>query len=286
MSDPWVHAPSPYEEERRAFRRDRARRSTAVALISTLAFAAVAYLTITQAPGWPRTRARFFDLSYGWEVLPQILRGLWLNVRVLLVASVLVVIIGLVLALLKSLRGPAATPLRIAATVYTDVFRGMPLLIVLYLVGFGLPALRLTGLPTDPVILGTIAIVLTYSAYVGEVFRAGIDAVHPSQRAAARSLGLTHRQTMRLVILPQAIRKVTPPLLNDFVALQKDVGLISILGAYDAIRRAQVEVAQSFNFTPYVVAGLVFVLLAVPTARMADWVTLRAVRREQSGSLV
>jgi polar amino acid transport system permease protein len=286
MPEPWIHTPSPHEQERRAYRRTRAGRSTTIALVSTLAFAAVAYLTITSAPGWPRTKARFFDLSYGWEVLPQILRGLWLNVRVLVVASVLVVIIGLVLALLKSLRGPAATPLRIAATIYTDVFRGMPLLIVLYLVGFGLPALRLTGLPTDPVILGTIAIVLTYSAYVGEVFRAGIDAVHPSQRAAARSLGLSHRQAMRLVILPQAVRKVTPPLLNDFVALQKDVGLISILGAYDAIRRAQVEVAQTFNFTPYVVAGLLFVLLAVPTARAADWVTMRAVRREQSGSVV
>lgn len=286
MTDSWVHSPSAHEEDRRAFRRSRARRSTAIALVSTAAFAVVAYLTITNAPGWSRTQARFFDLSYGWEVLPQILRGLWLNLRVLVVASVLVVVIGLVLALLKSLRGPAATPLRIAATIYTDVFRGMPLLIVLYLVGFGLPSLRLEGVPNDPVILGTIAIVLTYSAYVGEVFRAGIDAVHPSQRAAARSLGLSHRQTMRLVILPQAVRKVTPPLLNDFVALQKDVGLISILGAYDAIRRAQVEVAQTFNFTPYVVAGLLFVLLAVPTARLADWVSLRAVRREQSGSVV
>lgn len=286
MPDQWVHTPSQHETDRRAYRRGRTRRSTAIALLSTLGFAAVAYLTITNAPGWPRTKARFFDLSYGWEVLPEILRGLWLNLRVLVVACILVVIIGLVLALLKSLRGPAAMPLRIVATIYTDAFRGMPLLIVLYLVGFGLPALRLEGVPTDPVTLGTIAIVLTYSAYVAEVFRAGIDAVHPSQRAAARSLGLNHRQTMRLVILPQAVRKVTPPLLNDFVALQKDVGLISILGAYDAIRRAQIEVAQTFNFTPYVVAGLVFVLLAVPTARFADWASIRATRREQSGTVV
>ncbi len=251
-----------------------------------MAFAAVGFLTVTNAPGWERTKATFFDVSYGWEVLPTILDGLWLNVRVLAVAAVAVVIVALALALLRTLQGPVFLPLRLLSTVYTDLFRGMPLLIVLYLVGFGLPALRIDWLPTEAAVLGTIALVLTYSAYVAEVFRAGIEAVHPSQRAAARSLGLTYRQTTRIVVLPQAVRKVTPPLLNDFVALQKDVGLISVLGAVDAIRKAQIEQAQTFNFTPYVVAGLLFVLLAVPSARLADWVTSRAARRQQGGGLV
>jgi polar amino acid transport system permease protein len=189
-------------------------------------------------------------------------------------------------ALSRTLRGPALAPLRIVATAYVDLFRGIPLIIVLYLVGFGLPALGLQGMPTSPLVLGTAAIVLVYSAYVAEVFRAGIESIHPSQRAAARSLGLNHRQSMRIVVLPQALRTVTPALLNDFVALQKDVGLISVLGAVDAVRSAQILVGQSFNFTPYVIAGLLFVLLAVPSARLADAVTARARRRQQSGSLL
>jgi polar amino acid transport system permease protein len=205
---------------------------------------------------------------------------------VLLIAGALVLVVGLLVALTRTLRGPALAPLRIVATIYVDLFRGMPLIIVLYLVGFGVPALRLQGVPTSPLILGTAAIVLVYSAYVAEVFRAGIESVHPSQRSAARSLGLNHRQTMRIVVLPQALRTVTPALLNDFVALQKDVGLISVLGAVDAVRSAQILVGQSFNFTPYVVSGLLFVLLAVPSARLADAVTARARRRQQSGSLL
>ena len=181
----WTFTPSDLEVERRALRTSQARRSTSVALVSTLAFGAVVYLTVNSAPGWERTRATFFDLSYGWEVLPEIARGLWLNLRVLAVAAVLVVVVGLALALLRTLRGPVFLPVRIVAAAYTDLFRGLPLLIVLYLVGFGVPALRLQGVPTSAAVLGTVALVLTYSAYVSEVFRAGIEAVHPSQRAAA-----------------------------------------------------------------------------------------------------
>ncbi|RBY85777.1 amino acid ABC transporter permease [Blastococcus sp. TF02A-30] len=279
-------APSPLELSRRAWRRRRARRSTLVALASTLLFAAVAYLVVTSAPGWPRVQATFFSPSVAWESLPEILSGLWLNLQVLVVGGLLVLVLGLLVALTRALRGPAFAPLRILATGYVDLFRGIPLIITLYLVGFGFPALGLQGMPTSPFVLGTVAIVLTYSAYVAEVFRAGIESVHPSQRAAARSLGLTHRQTMRIVVLPQAMRTVTPALLNDFVALQKDVGLISVLGAVDAVRSAQILVGQSFNFTPYVVAGLLFVLLAVPSARLADAVTARARRRQQSGGLL
>jgi polar amino acid transport system permease protein len=279
-------APSDLELSRRAWRRHRARRSTLVALTSTLLFAVVAYLVVTSAPGWPRVQATFFSPTVAWESLPVILEGLWLNLQVLVVGGFLVLVVGLLIAMLRTLRGPAFAPLRIVATTYVDLFRGMPLIIVLYLVGFGFPALGLQGVPTSPFVLGTAAIVLVYSAYVAEVFRAGIESVHPSQRAAARSLGLNHRQTMRIVVLPQALRTVTPPLLNDFVALQKDVGLISVLGAVDAVRSAQILVGQSFNFTPYVVAGLLFVLLAVPSARLADAVTARARRRQQSGSLL
>jgi polar amino acid transport system permease protein len=277
---------SALELERRAWRRSRSRRSTLVALGSTLTFAVVAYLLVTRAPGWPRVRSTFFNLDVAGDTLPRIAEGLWLNLQVLVVGGFLVLVIGLLVAVVRTLRGPALAPLRIVATAYVDLFRGMPLIIVLYLVGFGLPALRLEGIPTSPFVLGTAAIVIVYSAYVAEVFRAGIESVHPSQRAAARSLGLTHRQSMRIVVLPQAVRTVTPALLNDFVALQKDVGLISVLGAVDAVRSAQIAVGQSFNFTPYVVAGLLFVLLAVPSARLADAVTARARRREQSGMLL
>jgi polar amino acid transport system permease protein len=279
-------APSDLELSRRVWRHRRSRRSTLVALLSTLLFAVVAYLVVTRSPGWPRVRTTFFSAEVARESLPIVLEGLWLNLQVLVVGGVLVLVVGLLTALLRTLRGPAFAPLRIVATVYVDLFRGMPLIIVLYLVGFGFPALGLQGVPTSPFVLGTAAIVLVYSAYVAEVFRAGIESVHPSQRAAARSLGLTHRQTLRIVVLPQALRTVTPPLLNDFVALQKDVGLISVLGAVDAVRSAQILVGQSFNFTPYVVAGLLFVLLAVPSARLADAVTTRARRRQQSGSLL
>ena len=278
--------PSELELSRRAWRRSRARRSTLVALLSTVLFAVVAYLVVTRAPGWPRVKTTFFNPGVAAETLPAIAKGLWLNLQVLVVGGLLVLVVGLLVAVVRTLRGPAFAPLRILATLYVDLFRGIPLIIVLYLVGFRLPALRLQGVPTSPFVLGTIAIVVVYSAYVAEVFRAGIQSVHPSQRLAARSLGLTHRQTMRIVVLPQALRTVTPPLLNDFVALQKDVGLISVLGAVDAVRSAQIAVGQSFNFTPYVVAGLLFVLLAVPSARLADHVNARALRRQQVGSLL
>ena len=266
--------------DRAAYRRSRARRSTAVAFASTVVFAAVLLIAVTASPGWPRVRDSFFNLRIGWESLPALLDGLWLNVRVLIVCEILILIVGLGLAALRTLRGPVWFPLRALATGYVDVFRGLPLLICLYLVGFGLPGLRLTGIPTSPVLLGGLALVLIYSAYVAEVFRAGIESIHPSQLAAAKSLGLNYRRTMQLVVLPQAVRRVTPPLLNDFVALQKDCGLISVLGAVDAVRAAQIQSATTYNFTPYVVAGLLFVALAVPSARLADWASRRAGSRQ------
>jgi polar amino acid transport system permease protein len=266
--------------DRVAYRQSRARRSTLIALVSTVVFAAVLLVAVTSSPGWPRVRESFFNLRVGWESLPALLEGLWLNVRVLIVCQVLILIFGLGLAAISTLRGPVWFPLRALATGYVDLFRGLPLLICLYLVGFGLPGLRLSGMPSNPVVLGGIALVLIYSAYVAEVFRAGIESVHPSQLAAAKSLGLNYRRTLRLVVLPQATRRVTPALLNDFVALQKDCGLISVLGAVDAVRAAQIQAATSYNFTPYVVAGLLFVALAVPSARLADWAARRSAVRQ------
>lgn len=272
--------PSELQRDRLSYRRSRARRSTLVALVSTIVFAAAVWFGVTSSPGWPRVRSSFFDLPTAASSFTDVLAGLWLNIRVLVICEVLILALGLAIAGLRTLRGPVWFPLRALATGYVDLFRGLPLIICLYLVGLGLPGLRLTGVPTDPVVLGGLSLVLIYSAYVAEVFRAGIESVHPSQRAAARSIGLTHAQTMRIVVVPQAIRRVLPPLLNDFVALQKDCGLISVLGAIDAVRAAQIDVARFYNFTPYVVAGLLFVVLAVPCARLADAAARRLARRE------
>ncbi|TDO52529.1 polar amino acid transport system permease protein [Kribbella sp. VKM Ac-2527] len=272
MSD-WQ--PSALQVERLAYRRRRTIRSGLIAGISTVLLVALAVAGIGSTPGWPRVRETFFDLDRGWEALPTVAQGLWLNIRVMLVCAVLIVILGMTLAIMRTLRGPVFFPLRMFAAAYTDVFRGLPLLLVIFLLGFGVPALQLRGLPNEAVIWGGAALVLTYSSYVAEVFRAGIESVHPSQRAAARSLGLSHRQTLRFVVLPQAVRRVMPPLLNDFVSLQKDSGLIAVLGVIDAIRAAQLETAEDFNFTPYVVAGLLFVALTIPLTRLTDWVARR-----------
>jgi polar amino acid transport system permease protein len=280
-------SPSEIELDRRAFRLARKRKSTIVAFVSTILFAVVAWLSLVNSPGWPRVEQSFFNFETAVAALPSVLEGLLLNLRVLFFSVIGVLVFGLTLALLRTLRSPIFTPIRLLARGYVDLFRGLPLIIVLYLVGFGIPGLRLEFLGRIPVeVLGTLALTLTYSAYVAEVFRAGIEAVHPSQRLAARSLGLSYSQTMRLVVLPQAFRKVAPPLMNDFVSLQKDVGLISVLGAVDAVRAAQIEVAQFANFTPYVVSGLLFVLLAIPTVRAADYVTNRLAKREQAGGVL
>jgi polar amino acid transport system permease protein len=248
-------------------------------------FATVIAVVLVNSPGWDRVRETFFDPQVAIESFPRVIKGLWLNIQVLVVAALGVAILGTLLAIARTLKGAVFTPIRLLAAGYTDIFRGIPVLLVLYLVGFGIPGLELTGrLPAQ--FWGTIALILCYSAYVAEVLRAGIDAVHPSQRLAARSLGLSHGKTLRLVVMPQAVRKVTPALMNDFVSMQKDVGLISVLGAVDAVRAAQIEVASSYNFTPYVLAGVLFVLLSWPFIRLTDWVTARAQKREQVGGTV
>jgi polar amino acid transport system permease protein len=271
--DGW--APSAVQRERDAYRRGRTRRSFGIAALSTVVVLTLLVVGVTSSPGWPRVQESFFDRSIAWESLPEVLYGLRLNAIVWVIAAVGMLVFGLLIAVLRTLRGPVFWPLRALATVYVDVFRGLPVIIVLYLIGFGVPGLRLQGVPSDPVILGAIALTLTYSAYVAEVLRAGIESVHPSQRAAARSLGLSSTQTLRHVVLPQGVRRVVPPLLNDLVSLQKDAGLLSILGALDALRQAQVVEAENFNFTPYVVAGLLFIAFTIPLTRLTDWVMRR-----------
>jgi polar amino acid transport system permease protein len=274
---------SDVELGRRAFRRRQGRRSVLVSIASTLVFAAVVYFTVVNTPGWARVQESFFSPASLVDAWPRVFEGFLLNLRVLFFSVISVLVVSLLLAFLRTLRGPVFFPLRTLVAGYTDLFRGMPLIIVLYLVGFGIPGLRLTEGRIPLEVLGVLALTLTYSAYVSEVWRAGIEAVHPSQVLAARSLGLGHATTMRLVVFPQAVRKVTPALMNDFVAMQKDVGLISVLGAVDAVRAAQIETAQAYNFTPYVLAGLLFVLLALPMIRLTDWYTARLRAREQVG---
>lgn len=269
-------SPSARQQERDAFRRRQARRSALIAITSTAVLGAVLVIGVTSSPGWDRTRDTFFNWAIGVDAFPDVLVGFWVNVRVFLISGACMLVFGLGLAVLRTLRGAVFWPLRALAVGYVDLFRGLPLILVLLLVGFGVPGLRLQGVPTSPIALGCVALVLVYSAYVAEVFRAGIESVHPSQRAAARSLGLSGAQTMRHVVLPQAVRRVIPPLLNDVVSLSKDSGLISILGAaIDAVRAAQIATAQSFNFTPYVVAGLLFLVLTIPLTRLTDAVSRR-----------
>ncbi|OII21219.1 ABC transporter permease [Curtobacterium sp. MCBA15_016] len=278
-------APSQVELERRLYRRQRGRRSIVVSVASTLVVIAVVYFGVVNTPGWAAVQQSFFDPQTAIDSFPSILEGLWLNIRILFFSAIGVAVFGTLLAVVRGLRSPVFFPLRMLATGYTDLFRGLPLIIVLYLVGYGIPGLGIfPRLPAE--VWGTIAIVLTYSSYIAEVLRAGMEAVHPSQRLAARSLGLSHAKTLRLVVLPQAIRKVTPALMNDFVSMQKDVGLVSILGAVDAVRSAQIAQAETYNFTPYFVAGLLFVVISLPLIRVTDAIARRQQRREQIGGTV
>jgi len=276
----WV--PSERQRGRDRVRRRAVRRAALVGSGSTLAAGTLLVLGVTRTSGWPRVRDSFLNLGEARAALPDVARGLLLNLKVLAVCEVAVLALGLLLAVARTTRSPVTLPLRVLAAAYTDLFRGLPLILVLLLVGFGVPGLRLQGVPSEAVFLGGVALTLSYSAYVAEVIRAGIDSVHPSQRAAARSLGLTYAQTLRHVVLPQALRRVVAPLLNDLVSLQKDSGLISVLGAIDAVRAAQIRTAESANFTAYVVAGALFVALTVPLTRLTDALAARTARRRST----
>jgi polar amino acid transport system permease protein len=276
----WV--PSDREIQRQAARKAIARKKATIAVISSAIVLGTLITFVVTSPGWEVVKTTFFDWSYGGQVLGVVAKGLLVNLKLTLVASVLIGIFAMTLALLRTSRSAALTPFRILATAYVDIFRGVPLLLVILLVGFGVPALGIKGLTNSVLILGTTAVVLTYSAYVAEVLRSGILSVHPSQRAAARSLGLTAPQTMRFVVLPQAIKRVVPPLLNDLVALLKDTGLVSILGVTDAVRAAQIASSRTFNYTPYVTAAILFLFITIPLTRYTDRVLAKSISRQNA----
>jgi polar amino acid transport system permease protein len=276
---------SEIERERRVYRRSQSIKSALISCASLIVFALAVYLLLSRSEGWNRVRMTFFSPKYFMQALPVVFKGLLTNIRILLFAVAGVAVFGTLIAVVRTTGSSVLFPLRLLAAAYTDICRGTPIIIALYLIGFGIPGLKLFG-RIDASLLGTIAITAVYSAYVSEVIRAGIEAVHPSQRAAARSLGLTHAQTLRIIILPQAVRKVIPALMNDFVSMQKDVGLVSVLGAIDAVRSAQIMVSKSYNFTPYIVSGVLFILMSLPFIRLTDWYTAKLRRREQQGGSV
>jgi polar amino acid transport system permease protein len=258
------------------------RRAVAVALVSTIVFLIVVGVAITNAPGWPAVREGFFNWGYFKSSFPEIARAFLLNCKIFLIAECFILPFALLIAVLRSLPGPVFFPLRALAIVYADFFRGVPTILVISMLGFGVPGLQIAGVPTSIVFWGIVALVLVYSAYVSEVYRAGIESVHPSQEAAARSLGLTRGQTLRKVILPQAVRRVIPPLLNDFIGLQKDTALVGFLGALEAFNTAQINSNATFNFTFYLVAAVLFVAITIPLARFTDWLIARDRRRRQA----
>ncbi|HEY4606053.1 MAG TPA: amino acid ABC transporter permease [Acidimicrobiia bacterium] len=276
---------SPGRARRLAFYRRQRRRSLLVGALSSIIVFGTVALVVVNSSGWPAVRESFFSWEHFKASFPEVLSGFGRNVRIFLIAEVFILIVALLLAVIRSSRSAVLTPLRLAATAYVDLIRGIPTIILLFLLGFGIPALRLRGVPSDQEFWAITTLVVSYSAYVAEVYRAGIDSVHDSQTAAARSLGLSSAQSMRWVVLPQAVRRVIPPLLNDFVALQKDSALLALLGVQEAFRRAQVYVAGTFNFTAYLAAALLFLILTIPLARFTDYLIRRQRQRVGGGRM-
>jgi polar amino acid transport system permease protein len=255
---------------RAAARRRRGRRGALISAVSTVVVIGGLIALIVTSPGWESVKQLFFSWEDFKRAFPDVLDGFWLDVKMFVIVECVVLALGLAVALVRTSTAAALFPLRLLAVVFTDLLRGVPTILLVFLVGFGVPALELSGVPTDPVVLGCAALALSYSAYVAEVYRAGIRSVHASQRAAALALGLTGAQALRFVVLPQAVRRVVPPLLNDFVALQKDVALVSILGPLEAFRVAQIDASSNFNYTPLLAAALLYLCVTIPTARIVD----------------
>jgi polar amino acid transport system permease protein len=277
--------PGPTTREQRALvRRRRQRRSVTIAAISTVVVLGGLAALILTSPGWPAVKSTFFSVEAFKASFSSVLSGFWLDVKMFLVVEVIVLVLGLLIALIRTSGVAALFPARLLSIVYVDVMRGVPTILLVYLVGFGVPALQLSGVPTDPVVLGGAALAMCYSAYVSEVFRAGIQSIHPSQAAAGLALGLTPVQTLRFVIVPQAVRRVVPPLLNDFIALQKDVALVSILGPAEAFRVAQVYAASQFNYTPLIAAAALYLCVTIPLTRIVDHMQARDIR-QRGGAL-
>jgi polar amino acid transport system permease protein len=252
-----------------------------IAAVSTVAVFGFGVWLAVSSDNWPAVQQQFFNRENFVEAWPQVLGGFWLDIRMFVIAQIAILILALVIAVLRSLRGPAFVPLRLLTIVYIDLFRGIPLILAILLFGFGIPALDIRGVPRSPLFWGVTTLVLSYSAYTAEVYRSGIDSVPESQRSSARSLGLTQWQSMRYAILPQAVRNVIPALLNGLVSLQKDVALVSVLGVREAVREAEIYTSRTFNYTSFVAATVLFLLISIPAARFADWYAARDRARRQ-----
>ncbi len=263
---------------------DSAAKSVGVAALSTVVVFAVLGYLIVNTPGWTEFQQGFFDSGEFSRSLPSIGAAFLVNIKLFLLAEVFILVLALLLAVMRSLDGPVFLPFRIISVVYTDFFRGVPGILIVYVLGFGIPSLQIPGVTIDPFFWALVALILVYSAYVAEVYRAGIDSVHSSQNAAARSLGLSRAQALRYVVLPQAVRRVIPPLLNDFIGLQKDTALVSFLGVVEAFQRANIISAGDFNFTPYAATAVFFLIITVPMARFVDWLVARDRRRQMAGA--
>lgn len=269
---------------RMSFRRPKGPRGPLIATLSTIVVLGVVGYLVISAPGWPLVQSTFFDVDVFSKALPNIAKAFLLNVEIFLLTEVFILIFALLLAVARSLPGPVFFPFRVMAITYIDFFRGVPSVLLVYMLGFGIVALALPGVPGNVFFWGVVTLTLVWSAYVAEVYRAGIESIHPSQNAAARSLGLSQLQSLRHVVLPQAVRRVIPPLLNDFIGLQKDSALVAFLGPIEAFRRAQIEAAATFNFTPYVAAAILFLAITVPMTRYVDWLIARNRRQRLAGA--
>jgi polar amino acid transport system permease protein len=260
-------------------------RSWTISIVSTVVVIGGLIWIIVNSPNWAEVKQFFFDPEVFAATWPKIVAAFAINIKLFLVCEALVLPLGLFVAILRLLPGPAFTPVRLLAVIYVDLMRGLPGILVIYLLGFGVPGLQLPGVPSDEFFWAVVALTLLYSAYVSEVYRAGIESIHPSQNSAARSLGLSRAQSLRYVIVPQAIRRVIPPLLNDFIGLQKDTALVGFLGVVEAFNRANIESSGAFNDTPIVIAGILFLLITIPMARLVDWIVARS-RRGKQGSVL
>ncbi len=264
---------------RAAYERARKRRSTVVATVSSLAVVAAIVVVVPKMPRWDRVHESFFNGERFADSLPRLLEAFVLDIKIFAWSLPAIVVLALLVAITRNSRSAALFPLRILTIAFTDIMRGVPIILWIYLIGFGVPGLGIDRPWNSPLIWGSVALVLTYAAYIAEVFRAGIESVHESQRAAARSLGLSSWQTMRHVVLPQAIRRVVPPLMNDMVSLQKDVALVSLIGPIEILRQAGIDKSKFANFTPYIAAAAVFLLITIPLTRTTDWLIERQRRR-------
>jgi polar amino acid transport system permease protein len=283
VTDSW--APSGHELARRGLRRTQRLRTTLLATAVTVVVLGALLAVVLLSPGWPRVKELFFNAEHARNSFDAILKGFWVNVKLFMICEPCILVVGLAVALARAARSPWLTPLRVVAVVYTDVIRGVPTILLVVLFAFGMPALQLQGIPNSALFWSGVALIVSYGAYVAEVFRAGIDSVHPSQVNSAAALGLSRAQTMRHVVVPQAVRRVIPPLLNDFVSLQKDTALVSTVGVFDAVFSARDYGNFNFNYTPLVVVAGFFVVCTVPLARLCDWLQRRWMERERAGAL-